>query len=150
MTTVEIAAVDALPPLEESLGAIPTVLAFLLTRLLREPEALLHAERRRSEAEVAWYLRPRDNEGEGEDVRVASLPAGMFSSLVSRVALMADVDYARGGAGDLELTQGSRKHVCRVFLSRCRASGTWIRVYGRVVGPYEGEPEPPLPDVEMP
>jgi hypothetical protein len=78
------------------------VLPFLLTRLLEYEEALLHAEyRRNGEPLVTWYVRPRRDGQELDDRVIAQLPSGIFSSLVSRIALMADVDYQRGGAASL-------------------------------------------------
>jgi hypothetical protein len=107
-------------------------LPFLLTHLLEHEDALLHAEYRHDgEHTVTWYVRRRSDGKELDDRPIAHLPAGMFSSLVSRIALSADVDYHRGGAGTMTLPQNGRRFECRVFLSRNRESDYWIRVYAR-------------------
>ena len=135
MKALEIPKTETLATGDGLLSNIPAVLAFLLTRLLQHEEALLHAEWRGAESEVSWYVRPRGTSGEADDVAVAALPAGIFSSLVSRVALSFDIDYTHGGSGRGILTQGASRHDCRIFLSRCRQTGYWIRIYAVAIQP---------------
>ena len=133
MSVIEIPTVNELPA---DLHVPRLVLPFLLTRLLEEDEALLHAEHRRDDAPcVTWSVRRRSEGKDGDDRPIAQLPAGIFSSLISRIALMADMDYQRGGAGSMTLTQSGGHFECRVFLSRNRESGYWIRIYSRRMQP---------------
>jgi hypothetical protein len=109
-------------------------LAFPLTRLLTNEEGLLHADcRHGSDQNVTWYVRQRTGGNDQDDVPVAVLPAGIFSSLVARIALKAEIDHQRGGTGVLTLRQNGRRFDCRAFLSKCRESGYWIRLYARAV-----------------
>ena len=135
MAVIEVPKVDGLAEGEGLVSDIPSTLHYLLSRLLEQDEALLHAEYRRTEQEVTWFVRGRGDGREGEDEAVATLPAGIFSSLVSRVALSLDIDYTSGGHARGVLAQRGRRHECRVFLSRCRESGYWIRVYARLAPP---------------
>jgi hypothetical protein len=133
MSVIEISIVNDLPA---DLHVPRHVLPFLLSRLLEHDEALLHAERRRDAASsVTWFVRQRSEGKEGDDRPIAQLPAGIFSSLITRIALPADVDYQRGGAGSMTLTQNGQRFECRVFLSRNRESGYWIRIYSRRIPP---------------
>jgi hypothetical protein len=132
MNVIDIPIVNELPA--DLLSEIYVSLAFLLTRLLANEEGLLHAEYRHgSEQDVTWYVRLRSDGKEQDDVPVAVLPAGIFSSLVARIALKAEIDHQRGGAAPLMLSQNGRRFDCRVFLSKCRESGYWIRLYARAV-----------------
>ncbi len=132
MNVIDIPTVNALP--EDPLGKIPTSLSFLLTRLLASEEGLLHADYRHGvDQNVTWYVRHRTGGTDQDDVPVAVLPAGIFSSLIARIALAAEIDHQRGGAGPLALSQNGRRFDCRVFLSKCRESGYWIRLYARAV-----------------
>jgi len=133
MTAIEIPKVVSLNGVGDPLEHILTVFHFLLTSLLNREQALLHAEYLRPAADSTWYLRPRSSDGEGVDEPVATLPSAIVSSCAARLALAMEFHHTEGGAGRLMLTQGSRRHDCRVFLSNCRGSGFWIRVYGRVV-----------------
>jgi len=132
MKVNDIATVNDLPA--DLLSQIYVTLSFLLTRLLSHEEGLLHADYRRgSDQNVTWYVRPRTGGNEQDDVPVAVLPAGAFSSLVARIALAAQIDHQRGGAAPLTLCQNGRRFDCRVFLSKCRESGYWIRLYARAI-----------------
>jgi hypothetical protein len=132
MDLVDISRLDELPG--DLLGDIPASLCFLLSRLLAMEEGLLHADYRHgSEQDVTWYVRRRGDGKEHDDVPVAVLPAGIFSSLVARIALEAGIDHQRGGAGALALSQEGRQFDCRVFLSKCRETGYWVRLYARGV-----------------
>jgi hypothetical protein len=126
---LDVPTVNDLP--SDLLGNIPKSLAFLLTRLLTNDEGLLHAERRELNRDVTWYVRHRIDGKDQDDVPVAVLPAGIFSSLVARIALAAEIDHQRGGAAPLTLSHNGRQFDCRVFLSKCRESGYWIRLYAR-------------------
>jgi hypothetical protein len=130
MSTIDIPTVHDLPNPLSPLRVLP----FLLTRVLEHEEALLHAEYRRGlDQNVTWYVRQRTDGKDHIDVPVAVLPAGIFSSLVTRIALSAEIDHQRGGAAPLTLSQNGRRFDCRVFLSKCRESGYWIRLYARAV-----------------
>jgi hypothetical protein len=132
MTVIDIPIVNDLPA--DLLGNIRASLAFLLTRLLTGEEGLLHADYRHgSDQNVTWYVRQRNDGKDQDDVSVAVLPAGIFSSLVARIALEAQIDHQRSGAAPLTLSQNGRRFDCRVFLSKCRESGYWIRLYARAV-----------------
>src|SRR4051812_995686 len=114
------------------LSKIYVTLAFLLTRLLASEEGLLHADYRHGgDQDVTWYVRPRKDGNDQDDVPVAVLPAGIISSLLARIALMAGLDHQRGGTGPLTLWQNGRRFDCQVSLSKCRESGYWIRLYAR-------------------
>jgi hypothetical protein len=129
-------AIDVLPvnDLPADLLSPMRVLPFLLTRLLSSDDALLHADYRHgSDDTVTWYVRQRTGGIDQDDAPVAVLPAGIFTSLVTRIALHADIDHHRGGAAALTLSQNGRRFDCRVFLSKCRESGYWIRLYARAV-----------------
>ena len=121
--------VDDMPDRERVVSEIPRAVGFLLTRLLSAHQALLHAEDRHTEADVTWYVRPRGPQGEGEDVPVATLPAGIFSSIAARLALAFGIDYTTGGYGQGAILFEDRRFDCRVFISKCAASGYWVRVY---------------------
>jgi hypothetical protein len=131
MATIEIPKVERLTgdPCEQVLA----VFHFLLTSLLSREQALLHAEYRRPAAETTWYLRTRTKDTEGDDEMVAVLPSALLQSCAARLALALDLSYKEGGHGRVEMVQDGRRHDCRVFLSNCRDSGYWIRVYGRAV-----------------
>jgi hypothetical protein len=131
MVVIEVPKVDVLAVGEGLLSDIPSTLHYLLSRLLEQDDALLHAERRPTQQEATFFLRRRGDGREGDDVPVATLPAGVFSSIVSRVALALDIDYTGGGHARGVLAQGGWRHECRVFLSKCRESGYWIRIYVR-------------------
>ena len=132
MNVIDIPTVNDLPG--DLLSNIPVSLSFLLTRLLSSEEGLLHADYRHgSDQNVTWYVRQRDDGKDQHDVPVAVLPAGIFGSLVARIALAAQIDHQRSGAAPLVLSQNLRRFDCRVFLSKCRESGYWIRLYARVI-----------------
>ena len=135
---IEYPRVDALPGCEEVVSDIPRVVGFLLTRLFSHDQALLHAERPRVDSDVTWYVRPRGLGGDGNDVPVATLPGGIFSSIVSRLALAFGIDYTTGGFGRGTLLSEGSRFDCRVFLSRCAASGYWVRVYAAAAQPERG------------
>ena len=130
MTTIEIPAVESLDGVGDPCEHVLTVFHFLMTSLLKHERALLHAEWRRPQAETAWYLRRRASELEGDDEQLMVLPSAIVSSCVARLAVTLGINHAEGGFGDFEMRQGSRRHICRVFLSRFKDSGYWIRVYG--------------------
>ncbi len=141
MNVVDVPTVNGLPG--DLLGDIPKSLAFLLTCLLTTEEGLLHAECRHGcDQDVTWYLRPRTDGNDHDDVPVAALPPGVFSSLVARIALTAGIDHQKGGTAPLALSQNGRHFDCRVFLSKCRESGYWIRLYARAVCPRNGTNRP--------
>jgi hypothetical protein len=132
MNVLDIPTVNDLP--EDLLSSIRVSLAFLLTRLLTNEEAMLHAEYRRGcDQEVTWYVRQRTDGKDHDDVPIAVLPAGIFSSLVARIALAAGIDHQRGGTAPLTLSQAGRCFDCQVSLSNCRESGYWIRLSARAV-----------------
>jgi len=132
MNVIDIPTVNALPA--DLLGNIPASLAFLLARLLAHEEGLLHADYRHgADQNVTWYVRQRTGGKDQDDVPVAVLPAGIFGSLVARIALAARIDHQRSGAAPLTPAQNGRRFDCQVFLSKCRESGYWIRLYARAV-----------------
>lgn len=133
MTTIEIPKVETLEGIGDPCEHIITVFHFLLTSLLSRNQALLHAEYRRPEAKTTWYLRPRAPDLEGEDEPLVVLPSGILLSCAARLALVLDLSHKEGGRGRFELVQGKRRHDCHVFLSNCKESGHWIRVYGETV-----------------
>jgi hypothetical protein len=133
MTTIEIPNVESLASVGDPLENVATVFHFLLTTLLGREQALLHAEYRRPAADTAWYLRPRTREHEGDDETIAVLPSAILQSCAARLAIALEISHIEGGHGHVVLTQEGRQHDCRVFLSNCRESGCWIRVYGRAV-----------------
>ncbi len=133
MATIEIPKVETIEGVGDPCEHIVTVFHFLLTSLLRREQALLHAEYRRPAAEAIWYLRPRTKGSEGNDETIAVLPSALLQSCAARLALALDLGYKEGGHGRVEMVQDGRRHDCRVFLSNCRDSGYWIRVYGRAV-----------------
>jgi hypothetical protein len=135
MGEVEYHRVDAMPDPERVLSEIPRALSFLLTRLLSHDRALLHAECRRGTPEMTWYVRQRTDASEGQDVPVATVPWGIVSSMISRVALAFDIDYTTGGYGRGTLLFEGRRFDCRVFLSKCSDSGYWIRIYAAAAQP---------------
>jgi hypothetical protein len=139
--------VDALPDREQVLSDIPRAVGFLLTRLFSHERALLHAERLGPEPErdVTWYVRPRGVPGEGDDAPVAALPAGIFSSIVSRLALAFDIDYTSGGYGRRDVPFEGRRFDCRLFFSRCAASGYWVRLYAAARPEGESATAAPAP-----
>ena len=126
---MELRRVNEPPDAEQALSDIPRALGFVLTRLLSHDRALLHAEHRRPEPAVTWYVRRRSESAEGEEVPVAALPSGTFTSMVTRVALLFGVDYRTGGRGRGILSFEGRRFDCVVFLSRRPESGSWIRLY---------------------
>ena len=150
MIEFELHRVDVMPDREQALSDIPRVVGFLITRLLTPSQALLHAEARRAGSEVTWYVRQRGEAderedalagdlsrgifssvlaGESEDVPVANLPAGIFSSIVARLAILFGIDHITGGCGQGTILFEGRRFNCYVFLSKCAASGYWIRLY---------------------
>ena len=133
MAEIEIYRVDVMPDREQVLGDIPRAVGFLLTRVLSlgqdHGQALLHAEARHAEPEVTWYLRRRGGEGEGEDSPVGTVPIGILSSVLARLALAFDIDYVAGGCGRGTIVFEGRRFDCRVFLSKSAACGYWIRFY---------------------
>lgn len=140
MNVLDVPKVAALP--SDPLGAIRVVLAFLLTQLLATRHATLHADYRHGVDEtVTWYVRRQADDGsdEGDDVPVASLPAGTFSSLVARVALAAGIDHQTRGDATLALRQDGQTFVGRVSLSKCKQSGYWIRLYTRTASPTDAD-----------
>jgi hypothetical protein len=133
MTAIEIPKVDSLEGVGDPCEHILTVFHFLLTSLLSREQALLHAEYRRPAADTTWYLRPRTKDSEGDDETLAVLPPALLQSCAARLALTLDLSHKEGGYGRLQMTQEGRRHDCSVYLSNCRESGYWIRVYGRAV-----------------
>ena len=134
MIELNLERVEALPDPDDGLF-IARALGFVITRMLDEGPALLHAENRRGgRTEVAWYVRGRSDDAEGEDVLVATLPAGIFSSMVARLAVTFGIDHTSAGAARGAMTLEGRRYVCDLFLSKCRNTGYWIRVYARVAG----------------
>ena len=133
MTTIEVPKIETLEGVGDPCEHIITVLHFLLTSLLSREQVLLHAEYQRPAANTTWYLRPRTTDSEREDEPLVVLPSGILQSCAARLALALDVSHKEGGHGRVEMVQGGRRHDCRVFLSNCRESGYWIRVYGQVV-----------------
>jgi hypothetical protein len=133
MTSIEIPKVESLEGMADPCENVQFVLHFLLTKLLGREQGLLHAEYRRPDPKSVWYLRTRGDEFEGEDETVAVLPSAILQSCAARLALTMDLSHKEGGYGRLEMRQEGRRYECRVYLSNCRESGCWIRVYGRVV-----------------
>jgi hypothetical protein len=134
MIEMHLERVDALPDPDDGLF-IAKSLGFLITRLLDAGHALLHAEYRRGgQGEVAWYVRRRNDDAEGEDVLVATLPAGIFSSMVARLAVTFGIDHTSAGAAHGAMTLEGRRYACDLFLSKCRTTGYWVRVYAREEG----------------
>jgi hypothetical protein len=129
MSDIELHRVDVMPDQESVTASIPRAMAFLLTRLLSQGQGLLYAEWDRVEPEVTWYVRKREPEREGEDLVLATLPAGLFSSMIARLAVTFDIDYTSSGCGMGTMLFEGRRFECHVFLSKCAASGYWIRVY---------------------
>jgi hypothetical protein len=129
MPEIELQRVDMPPEGESALADIPRAIGFLLTRLLSHDQALLHAEYRRTESEVTWYVRARLKAGEGEDEAVATLAAGTFSSILARLAVTFGIDYTTSGCATGTMLLEGRRFDCRIFLSKCKASGYWIRIY---------------------
>jgi hypothetical protein len=134
MGEIKVPRVDTLLDSEQALADIPNAMGYLLTRLLSLERGLLHAEYLRPATEVTWYVRPRGQKSEGEDVIAATLPGVIFSSMVARFALIFGMDYINGGRGEGVLVCEGRRFAYRVFLSRCDASGYWIRLYAEEVG----------------
>ncbi len=132
-TPIEVPKVEALAQAGEPLEHVLTVRHFLLTALLKHDDALLHAEHRRPAPDVTWYVRPRSDEHEGDDEAIAVLPSAILQSVAARLAVLLEIDYKEGGQGRAVLSQDGRRYDCRVFLSNCRASGYWVRVYARVM-----------------
>jgi hypothetical protein len=133
---IEIPRFDRLPE-EGVLADIPAVMGYWVTRLLTREQALLHAESLRPEEDVTLYVRPRREKTEGKHEAVVTVPRAVFISIVARLALMFEIDYVDGGRGDGVVLFEGRRFLCRVFLSRCKQSGYWIRFYANVV---EDEP----------
>jgi hypothetical protein len=132
MVEVKLPRFDTLPE-EGVLGSIPATMGYLLTQLLTRERALLHAESLRPEEEVTCYVRPRREKTDGEDEAVATLPRPVFISIVARLALMFEIDFVDGGRGDGVVLFEGRRFKCRMFLSRCKESGYWIRFYANVI-----------------
>src|ERR1043166_2241023 len=133
MATIEIPKVDSLDGAGDPCEHIVTVFHFLLTSLLSREQALLHAEYRRPAIEAALYLRPRTKDHEGDDETVAVLPSAILQSCAARLTLALDLSHIEGGHARVEMVQEGRRHDCSVYLSNCRDSGCWIRIYGRLV-----------------
>ena len=131
--TIEITRVESLENVGNPLENIATIFNFLLTSLLRREHALLHVEVRRLATDTAWYLRSRTKEGESDDEIVAVLPSAIVSSCAARLAVAMGIHHTDGGHGRVVLSQGGRRQDCLVFLSNCRDSGFWIRVYAQAV-----------------
>ena|SRR5882724_6630607 len=131
MTTIKIPKVESLDNIGDPLEQVLTVFHFLLTALLQRDRALLHTEHRPPAGETVWYLRDRTGEREGEDEKLIVLPSAFVSSCAARLAVALGINHAEGGYGHCEMSQEGRRHDCRVFLSKCKDSGYWIRVYGR-------------------
>ena len=129
MSDIELRRVDVMPDNESVTASIPRAIGFLLTRLLSQGQALLYAEWDRVKPEVTWYVRKREPKREGEDVVLATVPAGLFSSMIARLAMTFDIDYTTGGCGKGTMLFEGRRYQCVVFLSKCAATGYWIRVY---------------------
>jgi hypothetical protein len=132
MVEVEIPRYDELPA-EGVLANIPAVMGYCVTQLLTREQALLHAESLRPEEEVTCYVRPRRDKTDGEDEAVVTVPRAVFISIVARMALMFEIDFVDGGRGDGVVLFEERRFACRVFLSRCKESGYWIRFYATVI-----------------
>jgi hypothetical protein len=132
MVEVKIPRFDKLPE-EGVLGNIPAVMGYWVTQLLTREQALLHAESLCPEEDVTLYLRPRREKTDGEDEAVVRVPRAVFISIVARMALMFEIDFVDGGRGDSVVLFEGRRFKCRVFLSRCKESGYWIRIYARAV-----------------
>jgi hypothetical protein len=133
MTNIEIPRVESLEGIADPCENIPFVLHFLLTKLLGHEQGLLYAEYRRPDPESAWYLRTRSKDFEGEDEKVAVLSSAILQSCAARLALTLDLSHKEGGYGRLEMTQEGRRYECRIYLSNCRESGYWIRVYAKSI-----------------
>ena len=131
MKTIEIPKVESLAAIGDPLEHIAETFHFLLTALVSREQALLHVEYRRPAADTVWYLRPRTDDGDGVDETVAVLPSAIVQSCAARLALAVDLDYKAGGQARAILMQAGRRHECRIFLSNCRESGYWIRVYAK-------------------
>ena len=133
MATIEVPRVETLDGVGDPCEQILTVFHFLLTSLLSREQALLHAEYRRPAADTTWYLRPRTKDAEGDDETLAVLPSAFLQLCAARLALAMDLSHIEGGHGRVQMTQDGRRHDCSVYLSNCRDSGCWIRVYGQAV-----------------
>ena len=133
MVTIEVPRIITLDGLGDPCEHIVTVFHFLLTHLLSREQALLHAEYKRPDPITTWYLRPRTKDREGEDEALAILPSAILQSCAARLALALNLSHIEGGYGRLELVQEDRRQDCTVYLSNCRNSGCWIRVYGRTI-----------------
>jgi hypothetical protein len=132
-TSIEIPKVDSLAQIDAPLEQVPKVCHFLLTALLRCEDALLYTEYYRPEPDVTWYVRRRSEEREGDDEVVAVLPSAILQSFAARLAVLLKIHHTEGGYARAVLSQDGRRYDCRVFLSNCRASGYWLRVYARAM-----------------
>jgi hypothetical protein len=130
MVEVKIPRFDKLPE-EGVVGNIPAVMGYWLTQLLTREQALLHAESLRPDEDVTLYLRPRREKTDGDDEAVVTVPRAVFISIVARMALMFEINFVDGGRGDSVVLFEERRFKCRVFLSRCKESGYWIRMYAQ-------------------
>ncbi len=128
----EVPKIEKLPgnPLEE----IPTACHFILNHVFAHEQSLLQAEHRLPENEVVFHLRPRTDLEDGLDARVVAVPAQVLHSLAARLALTMEIDHSEGGHGRLVITREGNRRKCRIFLSNCRATGCWIRIYARGLG----------------
>ena len=130
---IEVRRVESLAEVGEPLEQVATVLYFLLTSLLKQKEGLLHAEHRRPQSEVTWYVRPRADGNEGHDGPVAILPAAILQSCTARMAMALDLSHIEGGYRKAVFSLEGRRHECSVYVSNCRQSGCWMRIYARAI-----------------
>ena len=130
---IEIPLVKSLAEVGDPCENIVATLHFLLGALMSRGEALLHAEWLRPAEEVTWFLRSRDGGKEGADESLAVLPSAVSHSCISRLALITNLSYITGGRSQATLIQHGHRHACSIYLSNCKESGSWIRVYGSSV-----------------
>ena len=131
--TIEFPLVKSLTEVGDPCENIVATLHFLLSALVSRSEALLHAEWLRPAEDVTWFVRSRNKVEEGPDERLAVLPAAVSHSCISRLALATNLSHIAGGHSRATLVQEGQRHACSIYLSNCKESGSWIRVYAKSV-----------------
>jgi len=131
--TIEVPVVKSLGEVGDPCENIVGALHFLLSALIGRREALLHAEWLRPAEDVVWFLRSREDGSEGSDERIATFPSAVSHSCISRLALSMGMSHIIGGHGRAALVQDGQRHECSIYLSNCKESGSWIRVYAKCV-----------------
>jgi len=101
---------------------------FLMTALLRDQPAMLHAEFRGGDGR--WFV--RDSAQRDESI-AESKTVGEFRAVLARFGHHYMGGQLYGGHKRLSVTQRGREFACEIFMSNQGWTGYWIRVYANVL-----------------